>query len=65
MPKKEAFHILPTKKGTWVVKRAGADRASVRTGTKSEAVKYGRVICQRSGGTLVVHGKDGKIQERM
>jgi len=60
----KTHHVTPNRDGGWAVKRAGAQRASVRTETKSEAVKIGRVISQRSGTTLVVHGKDGKIQKR-
>jgi len=64
MVTKETHHVTPSQNGGWKVKRAGAQRASVHTKTKDEAVKIGRVISQRSGTTLVVHGKNGKIQKR-
>ena len=44
------------------MKKSGAKRASVRTETKADAVKMGRIISQRSGSELVIHGKDGRIQ---
>ena len=60
MARKE-HHIVPNNDG-WAVKKAGASRASVNTTTKAEAVKVGRVISQRQGSELIIHGKDGKIQ---
>lgn len=48
--------------GGWNVKKSGAERASVFTDTKAEAVKMGRIISQRSGSELIIHGIDGKIQ---
>jgi len=60
---RKAVHIVPNStQGGWNVKREGTERTSVRTETKAEAVKLGRVISQRSGNELVIHGKDGKIQ---
>ena len=62
MARKE-HHIVSNKdKGGWDVKKSGATRASLHTDTKAEAVKLGRVISQRAGSELVIHGKDGKIQ---
>lgn len=61
MPKK-SVHIVPSSGGGWNVKKSGAQRASVHTDKKIDAVKMGRVISQRSGSELVIHGKDGKIQ---
>lgn len=61
MPKK-SVHVVPNSSGGWSVKKSGAQRASVRTDKKVDAVKMGRVISQRSGSELVIHGKDGKIQ---
>ena len=60
---RNTVHIVPnTTQGGWSVKKEGTDRASVRTETKAEAVRLGRVMSQRSGNELVVHGEDGKIQ---
>lgn len=56
-------HVLPnTNQGGWNVKKSGAQRASVHTKTKNEAVKIGRVISQRSESELIIHGQNGKIQ---
>lgn len=60
---KNTVHVVPNNdKGGWDVKKSGAERASARTETKVEAVKMARVISQRSGSELVIHGKNGKIQ---
>jgi hypothetical protein len=62
MPRK-TVHVVPNNKiGGWSVKKSGAERASVNTDTKAEAVKVGRVISQRTESELVIHGKNGKIQ---
>lgn len=62
MPR-NTVHVTPNNsQGGWNVKKGGAQRASVHTETKVEAVKVGRVISQRSGSELIIHGKDGKIQ---
>jgi len=55
-------HVSPNSNGGWKVQRNGASRATAHTETKSEAIIIGKVISQRSGSALVIHGKDGKIQ---
>lgn len=62
MPRK-SVHVIPNNsQGGWNVKKSGAQRASVHTDTKADAIKMGRVISQRSGSEFIIHGKDGKIQ---
>jgi hypothetical protein len=59
----KTVHVVPNSKTDgWSVKKCGAERASVNTDTKAEAVKLGRVISQRTESELVIHGKNGKIQ---
>jgi hypothetical protein len=58
---RKTHHVVPNNSG-WSVKKGNASRASVNTETKAEAVKIGRIISQRQGSELVIHGKDGKIQ---
>ncbi len=60
---RNSVHVVPNNnQGGWDVKKSGAQRASVHTETKADAVRTGRVISQRSGSELVIHGQDGKIQ---
>ena len=62
MPKNE-HHVVPnTSRGGWDVKRNDAQRASIHTETKAEAVKAGRQISRNQGTEFVVHGLNGRIQ---
>lgn len=64
MPKKE-HHVVPnSSRGGWDVKRDNAQRASIHTSTKEEAVKVARELSKKAGSELVIHGKDGKIQQK-
>ena len=64
MPKIE-HHVVPNlPRGGWDIKRNGAQRASVHADTKAEAIKVGRIMSQRSGSELVIHGLDGRIQQK-
>lgn len=61
--KKNTVHVMPDNSSAmWSVKRNGAQHASLRTETKQEAIKVGRIISQRSGSELIIHGADGRIQ---
>ena len=61
MPRDE-HHIIPSRDGGWYVKRNGATRASAQRETKSEAMKIGRQISKKQGTEMIVHGRDGRIQ---
>ena len=62
---KNEHHVVPnSSRGGWDVKRSGAQRASIHTDTKADAVKVGRIMSQRAGSELVVHGRDGRIQQK-
>jgi hemerythrin superfamily protein len=57
------YRVKPTPTGRWVVARKGAARASATFDTKSDAVARGKELAKRGGsGQLVVHGRDGRIQ---
>lgn len=55
-------HVVPHEKG-WAVKKEGNNRSSVVTETKKEAEKAGREIAKEEKSDLIIHGKDGKIQD--
>jgi uncharacterized protein YdaT len=57
-------HVVPNPKGGWDVKKSGAERASVHTNTKKEAVDKGREISRNQGSEFVIHGKNGQIQQK-
>lgn len=62
MGRKE-HHVVPNPNGGWDVKKNGADRASIHTDTKQDAVDKGRDISKNQGTEFVIHGKDGRIQQ--
>ena len=61
MPRKTQ-HVVPGKSSGWSVKKGGASRASKNVNTKAEAVKIGKQIAKNQKAELVIHKKDGTIQ---
>lgn len=57
-------HVTPHKGGGWQVKGAGSKRATKVTPTKQEAVKVARKISQNQHSELVIHGMNGRIQQK-
>jgi uncharacterized protein YdaT len=57
-------HVVHNLKGGWDVKKENAERASVHTNTKQEAVDKGREISKNQGSEFFIHGKDGQIQQK-
>jgi len=61
----KSHHVVPNSdKGGWDVKRNGADRASVHTDNKQDAIDRAREISQNQGTEMFVHNKDGRISWR-
>lgn len=58
---RDEHHVVPNPDGGWDVKRNGAQRASLHTETKQDAIDQGRKISQNQGTEFVIHNKDGKI----
>lgn len=59
----EHQHLLPHESG-WAIKRTGAKRASKTFEKKSDAMVEAVKAAQRNKTVLVVHGKDGRVQEQ-
>ncbi len=57
-------HVVPNSSGGWDVKKNGAERASLHTDLKSDAVDRGRQISINQGSELYIHGRNGQIQSR-
>jgi uncharacterized protein YdaT len=55
-------HIISHERG-WSVQREGAKRATSVCGTKSDAIKQGREIARKSNGELIIHTKEGRIED--
>ena len=62
MGRKE-HHVVPNPNGGWDVKRENADRASIHTDTKQEAIDRGREISQNQGSELIIHNQNGRISQ--
>lgn len=60
---KQNYHVL-AKGNEWIVKRAGASKASQVFGTQSEASDYAKSVSQNQGTALFIHGADGRITDR-
>jgi predicted RNA-binding Zn-ribbon protein involved in translation (DUF1610 family) len=59
---RKTHHVVPSPNGGWNVKKGGAERASIHTETKQQAVDAGRQISRNQGTEFVIHGQNGRIQ---
>jgi hypothetical protein len=55
-------HVVPNPSGGWSVKKGGAAKATRTFDKKDQAVSYGKQVAKNQKAELVVHKKDGKIQ---
>lgn len=60
MPRKE-HHVVPSNDG-WNVIKGGGERAIKHFDRKQEAVDYGRQVSKNQESELIIHRKDGTIQ---
>ncbi|MBT0663129.1 DUF2188 domain-containing protein [Geobacter pelophilus] len=60
MSRKE-HHVVPNSNGGWDVVKPGAQRVSVHTETKREAINQGRTISQNQQSEFIIHNKNGRI----
>jgi hypothetical protein len=59
-------HVLPVPNGGWKVKKPGASRASSLHDTQEDAIAAGqRIVRNAGGGELLIHGRDGKVRDKM
>ena len=59
---KNSYHVFPVQDGGWSVKRGGATRASRTFGVKVDAVSFARQLSANHESELIIHRKDGTIQ---
>lgn len=62
--KKDAHHVVHNPQSGWDVKRENAQRISGHFDTKKDAVDAAREISRNQNTELVIHGVDGKIQQK-
>jgi len=60
---RESYHVLP-RNGSWIVKKAGSERAKYVFQTQLEAKGAAEIIVRNQGSSLFIHGKDGRIVDR-
>ncbi len=58
------YHVLP-KDDQWTVKKEKAERASFIMDTKQEAKEKARELAKDDNTTVVIHRKDGTVEEIM
>lgn len=61
MPRK-THHVVPNPEGGWSVKKGGSEKASKNFETKDPAIDYARKISRNQNSELIIHKKDGSIQ---
>jgi hypothetical protein len=61
MPRK-THHVVPNSDGGWDLKKGGGERAIKHFDIKQDAVDFGRVVSKNQESELIVHKKDGTIQ---
>ena len=59
--KRKDYHVVP-RGDQWAVARANASRASGLFDTKRDAINAGREFSKGLGAELVIHGRNGRIQ---
>lgn len=57
------YHVIPSMEGGWQVQRFGANRATSRHSTQSEAVDRARELAKKNpSSAVIVHGVDGTVR---
>jgi len=57
-------HVYSKGDGSWGVKSTGASRARSVHATQEQAIKAAKSLAQVYHSELIVHGRDGRVQER-
>lgn len=60
----KTHHVVPNPNGGWDVKKGGAEKASLHTEIKQDAIDRGREISRNQGTEFVIHGLNGVIQSK-
>jgi hypothetical protein len=60
---KKNQHVVPIGKG-WGVKGEGNSKYTTFTDTKNKAIHIAREIARNNRAELIIHGKNGKIQDK-
>ena len=55
-------HVSPATDGGWNVRKGGAEKATKHFENKNEAISFAMEISKNQGAELVIHSKNGRIQ---
>jgi hypothetical protein len=61
---KKAIHTVPSPGGGWDNKKAGSSKPISHHHTKAPAQEKGKAAAEKAGAEHVIHGLDGKIQNK-
>jgi uncharacterized protein YdaT len=61
---KKQVHVVPAGATRWKVRTTGSSKASTVTQHKEDAVDRAREIARNQSAELVIHRKDGTIQDK-
>jgi hypothetical protein len=64
MTKAKQVHVTPNANGGWKGKTTGKEKAFIVGTTKEEVLKKSREVAKNQGAELVIHKKDGTIQNK-
>lgn len=63
MAPRKTHHVVPNPGGGWDSKKGGGIKSIKHFDRMDEAIIFTRKISQNQDSELVIHGKDGKIQQ--
>jgi hypothetical protein len=63
MAPRKSHHVVPNSDGGWDTKKGGSPKVIKHFDHKEEAIEYMRKISQNQNSELIIHGRDGKIQQ--
>lgn len=63
VPKRSVHRVVSNPNGGWDVRKDGAERASVHTENKQDAIDKGRQISQNQQTEFVIHNLNGQISQ--
>jgi hypothetical protein len=63
MSKKRDYHVVPSPRGGWTIRREGLERANGVFDRKSDAMEYARRLARDSQSEMIVHRRDGRITD--
>jgi hypothetical protein len=65
MTRKPSVHVVHNPRSGWSVKKEGASRATAVVPTKDEAIHKARTISKADKTEMVIHTKDGTVQNKV